>query len=443
MSKERQDAVPARRWSLRREWSRAFALLLSTLLVVGVGAIVGVHAVVHEVQGTARQLHRESVTVARLQSDLIDHEQAGHRLLSAESVDRTAFLRQQDAITAEFTAAAKVFPTTYGMRATVLACAASWRTGLEKYHLWGSAATTLRGDHSADNPTFGAASDATDGLLDGLEAPSLAVMNTGLARGSLLERLLIVALTAVFGLAMALTWYFRRRMNRDLVQPVARLLDGVLTLRQGAYETRLTVARPDEIGELTEAFNGMAEALQEGHLTLSHRASHDSLTGLANRAALGERLDAAFGPATERRSRRESLLFIDIDDFKDVNDGVGHAGGDTLLILLAEQLRSCVRPYDLVARLGGDEFAIVVVEDQDAYVAVQVAERVLASLRNPFLVDGAELVVAVSIGIAHCRPETCDATELLRDADFAMYTAKRSGKNRFHVYEPGAYRVGT
>ena len=132
---------------------------------------------------------------------------------------------------------------------------------------------------------------------------------------------------------------------------------------------------------------------------------------------------------------QEGVLFIDVDDFKDVNDTLGHEGGDALLIQLAARLTDCVRPYDLVARLGGDEFAIVVVEDEDGSTAARVAEAILGALSEPFTVNDASLVVSVSIGVAPRRPETGDAAELLRSADFAMYMAKGGGKDRYQLYD--------
>jgi diguanylate cyclase (GGDEF)-like protein len=175
----------------------------------------------------------------------------------------------------------------------------------------------------------------------------------------------------------------------------------------------------------------VAERQEELH-TL---AFHDVLTGLPNRAMLADRLRASFTPGSERRERHESVLFIDIDDFKDVNDSLGHEGGDALLVQLTDRLKTCVRPYDLIARLGGDEFAIVVVEGEGSATAVAVAERILESLRAPFLVNGTGLNVAVSIGIAPRNAETTDAAELLRQADFAMYMAKGGGKGRYQLFD--------
>jgi len=281
------------------------------------------------------------------------------------------------------------------------------------FGFWGDEVQVLHGDHSAENPTYGASSDDTASLLDGLEAPSLEAMDRGLAHGGDLERMLIIALAALFGLALAVTVYFRRRMVPDLMRPVASMRQGVLKLQAGEYQYRLEVTRRDELGELTEAFNGMADALHDSHRTLTLRAAFDSLTGLPNRASLTERLTASFSPDTDRRAWQESVLFIDIDDFKDVNDSLGHEGGDELLRQLAGRLSGCVRAHDMVARLGGDEFAVVVVEDDAGFTAATIAERILAALTDPFIVNGTSLVVSVSIGVASdsskpaMRPSCC------------------------------------
>jgi len=228
-------------------------------------------------------------------------------------------------------------------------------------------------------------------------------------------------------------------MVTDLMRPVASMRQGVLKLQAGEYQYRLEVTRRDELGELTEAFNGMADALHDSHRTLTLRAAFDSLTGLPNRASLTERLTASFSPDTDRRAWQESVLFIDIDDFKDVNDSLGHEGGDELLRQLAGRLSGCVRAHDMVARLGGDEFAVVVVEDDAGFTAATIAERILAALTDPFIVNGTSLVVSVSIGVAQRQLETSDAAELLRSADFAMYMAKGSGKDRYQIYDAEAH----
>ena len=165
---------------------------------------------------------------------------------------------------------------------------------------------------------------------------------------------------------------------------------------------------------------------------LLHTALHDPLTGTANRALLRERMTHAF----ERRRRNRSaisLLFVDVDDLKAVNDNLGHAAGDALLQGVAVRLQAGIRPGDTVARLGGDEF-VLILEDATEETAVGVAERVLQSLRTPFTVLGTQVDSSVSIGVAVAGPN--GATEgLLSTADAAVYAAKSAGKNRYAVYD--------
>ncbi|HWF42115.1 MAG TPA: diguanylate cyclase [Acidothermaceae bacterium] len=425
--------------SLRREWSRAFVIMLVLLLVSAVAAIVGVRGLVDQVRATARQLHVESVTVATLTSDVVAHEEVGHKILSNEPVDRLAYVQQQQEISALFDHAKTVFPVNNGTRATIIKAAQLWQTGLTTYGLWSTEVADLHGDHSAANPLYGASSDSVAALLGGLEGPSLDAMERGLNHANSLEKGLIVALSCIFGLALAATVYYRRRMVRDLLRPVTTMNQGVLKLQAGEYDHRIAVARSDELGELAGAFNGMAGALRESHVALTLRATRDSLTGLLNRASLTESLATSFRPGAERRTLQEGVLFIDVDDFKEVNDSLGHHGGDALLIQLASRLNECARPQDLVARLGGDEFAIVVVAVDAATAASTLAERILGRLHEPFSLGNSSVVVSVSIGAAVRLAATADAAQLLRNADFAMYMAKGSGKNRFQLFDAAVH----
>jgi diguanylate cyclase (GGDEF)-like protein/PAS domain S-box-containing protein len=166
---------------------------------------------------------------------------------------------------------------------------------------------------------------------------------------------------------------------------------------------------------------------------LTRQALHDPLTGLANRALLQDRVSHALVRAT-RTGERLTLLFIDLDDFKLVNDSLGHEAGDRLLVAVAERLRTAGRAADTIARLGGDEFAILLegIGDHDA---TKIAERVLAALQPSVHLDGTNVSVHASIGIAH-HGGPDDAGALLRNADLAMYAAKRNGKGGFQVFAP-------
>jgi diguanylate cyclase (GGDEF)-like protein len=158
----------------------------------------------------------------------------------------------------------------------------------------------------------------------------------------------------------------------------------------------------------------------------------DPLTGLANRTLFVETTDRLL----RRGTGAVTVLFLDVDDFKDVNDSRGHAAGDQLLVAVGEQLRGCVRPGDVVARLGGDEFAVVLANGPTT--SRKVAERMLAALAGPVLIDGRPVGIHVSIGLADTATATDrSAATLLRNADLAMYMAKAQGKNRLVRYADG------
>ncbi|MGA8016861.1 MAG: EAL domain-containing protein, partial [Candidatus Dormiibacterota bacterium] len=163
---------------------------------------------------------------------------------------------------------------------------------------------------------------------------------------------------------------------------------------------------------------------------LRHQALHDPLTGMANRSLFQSSVRDALAKAGER----VGVLFIDLDDFKTVNDSLGHVVGDELLRAVAGRVAECLRPGDLAARLGGDEFAVLLQGIADSRAATSVASRIVDRLRDPFQVMGAEVVVRASIGIATGGPGEFGADELLRNADEAMYTAKGLGKGRWEVF---------
>jgi diguanylate cyclase (GGDEF)-like protein/PAS domain S-box-containing protein len=172
---------------------------------------------------------------------------------------------------------------------------------------------------------------------------------------------------------------------------------------------------------------------------LLHDALHDPLTGLSNRALFQERLERALGRLRRRRTPL-AVLFLDVDDFKLINDSLGHAAGDRLLIEIAARLSAAVRPGDTVARQGGDEFTVLLARVQGLEEAEATAERLAAELRRPIAIDGLSLVIGVSVGVALADDSGPSAEELLTQADAAMYTAKAGGKGRHAVFD-GSIRV--
>ncbi len=167
---------------------------------------------------------------------------------------------------------------------------------------------------------------------------------------------------------------------------------------------------------------------------LTFQAHHDALTKLPNRWLLLEKLEQALRDAAAR-DRHTAVLFLDVDRFKLVNDSLGHDVGDRMLVTIAERLSACVRPRDVVARFGGDEFAVLLCDIDEPDVALRVADRVVEVLRDPIRLDGHELFVSGSVGIALSRGGNDGAADLLRQADLAMYLAKEKGRARWELFD--------
>jgi diguanylate cyclase (GGDEF)-like protein/PAS domain S-box-containing protein len=176
---------------------------------------------------------------------------------------------------------------------------------------------------------------------------------------------------------------------------------------------------------------------------LARQASHDPLTGLANRTLFMERLGQALS-RTRRGARLVAVLFIDLDDFKAINDTLGHAVGDQVLVTAARRLRGRMRTMNTIARLGGDEFTILIEDVAAPEGAVRVAERVLEAFRSPITLGERTLHLTASVGVAAGEPGRHRPGDLMRAADAAMYRAKAAGKAGYRVYEgdPGAARTG-
>ena len=179
------------------------------------------------------------------------------------------------------------------------------------------------------------------------------------------------------------------------------------------------------IDDITER-QRLADELAEHHKLVEHMAKHDSLTGLPNRVHFRERLDAAIADVCNGQGR-VAVLMLDLNRFKHVNDTLGHPAGDGLLKAVAERLVWCVRRGDTVARLGGDEFAIVAHTEEPETDAAGIAGRVEAALTAVFKLDGHDMYIGTSIGIAVSAPQTAEPEQLIREADIALYRAKDAG----------------
>ena len=183
---------------------------------------------------------------------------------------------------------------------------------------------------------------------------------------------------------------------------------------------------------------GIAEDITERKKTeaaLAHQAQHDHLTGLPNRLLLSDRLEASIERAA-KTGLMAAVIYIDLDGFKLVNDTLGHEAGDALLQQATERLQRCIRELDTLARMGGDEFMVVVNQISDDQTALTIAERFRTVLQKPFEVAGNELHISASLGVAMYPRDGEDVSTLRRNADAAMYGAKRSGKDRVQLFSP-------
>lgn len=213
--------------------------------------------------------------------------------------------------------------------------------------------------------------------------------------------------------------------------------------RDGDYRWMLVraTAVTDEAGQPARMVGSHADvtARKNAELQLMHVALHDTLTSLPNRAYFMDHVDAVLRRSRTPQGTRFAVLFIDLDRFKVVNDSLGHATGDELLVEVGKRLTAVVRPGDMVARLGGDEFTILLENLASDDGAINVAERILQSLADPLQLGGYEVRVGASIGIAYGSPAYNTPGEILRDADTAMYQAKSDGRGLYRVFESSMY----
>ncbi|WP_338745234.1 diguanylate cyclase [Pseudomonas putida] len=235
--------------------------------------------------------------------------------------------------------------------------------------------------------------------------------------------------------------YLSRRLLSDIVRPLRGLASVAhAARRERSFDRRVPEAPIAELNELGNDFNALLDELEVWHShlqnenqTLAHQASHDSLTGLPNRAFFEGRLSRSVRNAA-RQQDHMALLFLDSDHFKQINDTLGHAVGDEVLISVADRVRAQLREHDLVARLGGDEFAVLLTPLQSRKDAEHIAEKIVASMKLPVQLDsGRSIATSLSVGIAYYPDDGADPASLLNAADAAMYQAKRKRRGHWQV----------
>jgi diguanylate cyclase (GGDEF)-like protein/PAS domain S-box-containing protein len=222
------------------------------------------------------------------------------------------------------------------------------------------------------------------------------------------------------------------------------------------FEKRLMSKNGHEVWALCNAASVQAEQPHANHLLLQvqditkrreseeallRNAFHDALTGLPNRALFIDHLKLAINRTQRLEGHIYTVLFIDLDRFKLINDSLGHLVGDQLLINIARKLETCLRPGDTIARVGGDEFTVLLEDLYDESEAISIANRIQKDLSEPLIIDGREVFTTVSIGVAPSSPGYENPSDILRDADTAMYRAKLMGKNRYEIFDKAMHEV--
>jgi diguanylate cyclase (GGDEF)-like protein len=247
---------------------------------------------------------------------------------------------------------------------------------------------------------------------------------------SVLVAMLLVSCVLAAGVA--------RWVRRSVARPLRELRAAARRFGAGDLGHEVRLGSSDaEFAQVSEAFNDMAAKLRGSQAELAHQALHDGLTGLPNRTLLHDRAQHALSRG-RRDGARVSILVLDLDDFKSVNDSLGHGEGDALLNEVATRLDQAVRAMDTVARLGGDEFAVLL-DGATSEQAARTAQRILDVLKPSFRVGGRHLPVRASIGVATSEAASTDAADLLRKADIAMSCAKEEDRGGYRVFDPALY----
>ena len=248
-------------------------------------------------------------------------------------------------------------------------------------------------------------------------------------------------LLACLVLSLVVAVRLSRRMEAEITSPLRHLAETAHRVRRDrSFELRVPPANIAELNQISDDFNALLDELeawqshlQKEHASLSHRANHDSLTGLSNRAFMETELERAILEARISNGK-VAVLFLDSDRFKYINDTFGHASGDRVLVTIAARIKQQLREGDLVARLGGDEFAILLKPLRNSSDAMHIADNIIAAMAQAIeLPTGNSIVSSLTIGVAVFPDHAIDAASLVGAADEAMYRAKQAQRGTRQV----------
>ncbi len=297
-------------------------------------------------------------------------------------------------------------------------------------------APLLFSNYDADELSLG---DATHILFSGVRIPlqkgSLLVtayINKDELQAALVQsrKVLIISIVVIAAVTLIISFIV---LNKMLSLPLRRLLNGIEIISKGDYSHKIDVTSNDEFGHISLEFNNMAEKIAARERELDKLAHLDALTQMPNRVMFQKHSDAAINRA-KRLNSKLAIFFLDLDEFKIINDTLGHDFGDQLLVEVSKNLSKIMRNSDFLARIGGDEFNILVEDLDSAVAAEEIAQKIIAQMKKPLLVNGKQMHITSSVGIAIYPDDGDKSITLLKNADLAMYQAKADGRNKYHFF---------
>ena len=224
--------------------------------------------------------------------------------------------------------------------------------------------------------------------------------------------------------------FFARNLMNSIIQPIQEINSVLKKIGDEDFSGKIHISSKDELGEMSQMLNNSIKLLQTTFKELSTLVNYDKLTSLPNRKMFLEDIDKCINECAKGQMQY-AVMFIDVDNFKNINDTCGHTVGDKLLEITAKRMQAHIRKKDIIARLGGDEFAVLIHNITNPTIAGNIANKILDSLQKPIYIDGHTIFTSVSIGIYTSNYENKSREEVLSYADIAMYAAKNSGKSKY------------
>ncbi|MEA2331033.1 MAG: hypothetical protein QOH58_1171 [Thermoleophilaceae bacterium] len=416
----------------------AAALVVMIPLLLGAGVCL---ALLSHTSGSyaalAREVAREEQESVSVLQRINAAQQAGSRYMEGGDV-RDLIAYQGPASEVDGKLASPYSYDTEVERRGVVAIRAAWKAAkrrLDAYRLKTGQDLT-RGTGSDPEDAFQIEADAAAAGVERLMADSEAEVRADLAETERLARLNWALGLATVAIALLLAGLLANRVSKTLVRPLHELARAARSLGNGHLEDRVSIRSTKELNEVAGTFNAMAKALQGQREELERHAFADALTGLPNRALFEDRARHAIGRLAGGHER-VAVLVLDIDGFKLVNDGLGRAAGDALLMQAAERMSVALRPSDTIARLGSDEFGVLLESVRGLDDALGASERLRDAFDSPFILEGSEVLVTASVGIALSTEDAREGAELLRRAGLAMHRIKGRGRNASEFFDPG------